>query len=102
MSAEQNQVVLNADVKEERAPLRKDLRLILEISKELGKEINLDELIKMFENECGKEKDPGDVKTRCIVSLLYLKNAGFFALGSRSNNVWQKTFFGKVSIHAKY
>lgn len=84
------------------APNPKDLRLVLDITKGLGKDVNIDELMRIFEAEYAKRpEEKGDSRDKCIVSLLHLKNAGLFAQSGRSSNVWRKTFFGKSGSHVK-
>ncbi len=85
------------------APQRKDLKLILQIAKGLGKDVSLDEVMKSFEAECTRDKEGySEIRTRCVTALLYLRNSGFFAQAGRMLSVWRKTFFGKANFHAKF
>jgi hypothetical protein len=73
-----------------------DLRLILTLTKDYGKNVNIDDLLQKYLQET-KKNDEVDSKERFIVALLHLKNGGIFVQAGTSAKMWRKTYFGKSS-----
>jgi len=88
----------NCIVKNKRAhdPNIEDLRLIITLTKDYGKNVNIDELLQRYLQEV-KKSNQVDSKERFIVALLHLKNGGMFVQTGTSAKMWRKTYFGKSS-----
>eukprot|EP00826_Nyctotherus_ovalis_P003183 TRINITY_DN10643_c0_g1_i5.p1 TRINITY_DN10643_c0_g1~~TRINITY_DN10643_c0_g1_i5.p1 ORF type:complete len:149 (+),score=48.32 TRINITY_DN10643_c0_g1_i5:706-1152(+) len=78
-----------------------DLRTILAITKDYGKNVNLDQLLHTFLQESKKNnRQDVDSRERFIMSLLHLKNGGMFVQAHSSAKIWKKTYYGKSSYRS--
>ena len=104
--SQNNRILLTP--KPEYSPSLEDLNLLLTVSKQFGKTLDIDELMNAFVLELFKKNEKErkvieDAKkledewnNRFIVALLHLVNAGMFEQVGHSKQTLKRTFYGKV------
>lgn len=98
--------------KPKNSPSIGDLQLLLTVSKQFGKVLDLDELMYAFAQELFKRRIASatgpltmsmkqmlekECNERFVVSFLHLANAGMFEQAGRSKHTWKRTFYSKVT-----